>query len=215
MSRLLVLTVMVFAAVAVLPAVPIACPTSGALTVLTGMSSEGCLSQDKIFNNFEYTPVAGGVSATNINFNLVSQSGTSDVHGWSFVPTTAWVLGFTLSYDITVAPGNPLFAIVLSKDQINTGGVPNGIIINDTQTGVTPSPLVTSGTIGGETAFSNSYNLQTIHTSSVATIPAGRNLLSYEQDWFQGSSIPEPMSFVLIGTGLLGLGLMRRRVRKS
>jgi hypothetical protein len=36
--------------------------------------------------------------------------------------------------------------------------------------------------------------------------------LSYEQDFVQ-SSIPEPVSFILIGTGLLGLGLLRRRAR--
>ncbi|MEN6536650.1 MAG: hypothetical protein ABFD89_23545 [Bryobacteraceae bacterium] len=211
-SRLLVLSVVFFAAVAVLPAATIPqCITSGTLAQLTGMSAEGCISQDKIFSNFQYT---GTVSAANINVNLVLQTGASDIHGWSFVPTTAWVDGFTLSYDISVAPGNPFVAIVLSKDQMNSGGVPNGITINDTQTGVTPSPLAMTGTLGGETVFSNAYNLQTVHTSSVATIPVGRNLLSYEQDFFEGSSIPEPVSFVLIGSGLLGVGLLRRRVSK-
>lgn len=213
MSRLLVLTVMVFAAVAVLPAAPIDCPESGALSVLTAMSSEGCISQDKIFKNFVYTPAQGGVPATDVNFNLVLQTGTSDIHGWSFIPENAWVLGFTLSYDISVAPGHPGIAIVQSKDQMNTGAVPNGITINDTQTGV--GVLSLTGTSTGETVFSNTYNLQTIHTSSVATIPVDRNLVSYQQHWFEGSSVPEPMSFVLIGTGLLGLGLLRRRVRKN
>jgi hypothetical protein len=215
MSRLLVLIVIVFAAAAVLPADPITCPQSGVLSELTGMSAEGCAVQDKIFGNFVYTPVPGGVPAANINFNLVFQTGTSDIHGWSFVPGTAWTLGFTLSYDITVASGNPGLALVLSKDQMNSGGVPNGITINDTQTGVTPSPLALTGTIGGEIVSSNAYNLQTVHTSSVATIPAGRNLLSYEQDWFEAdTTVPEPVSFVLIGSGLPGLLLLRRRVSK-
>lgn len=214
MRRLLVLSVIVFAAAAVLPAQPIDCPESAALSVLTGMSEEGCLSQDKIFSNFLYTPAEGGVSADNINVNLVLRTGTSDIHGWSFIPEVAWTLGFTLSYDITVAPGNPAIAIVLSKDQMNSGGVPNGITISDEQTGVTPSPLVLTGTMGGETLFSNPYRLQTVHTESTATIPEDTNLLSYEQDWFE-ASVPEPVSFVLIGSGLLGLGLVRRRVSKS
>jgi hypothetical protein len=180
------------------------------------MSAEGCVSQDKVFSNFVYTPDAGGVPAADINFDLVLQTGTSDIHGWSFVPATAWTLGFTLSYDISVAPGNPGLAIVQSKDQINTGAVPNGITVSDMQTGVTPSPLVVMGTAAGETLFSNAYSLQTVHTASTAVIPQGRNLLSFEQDWFErASAVPEPLSMVLFGSGLVGLGLLRRRVRKS
>jgi hypothetical protein len=212
--------VILVATAAVLPAAPLlACPQSGTLADLIAFGVAGCqvytaqgAIQDKIFSNFSYS---GTVASANINVTQVLQTGTSDVHGWSFVPDTAWVTGFTLSYMITVTPGNPLVALVQSKDQINSGAVPNGIIVNDTQTGVTPSPIVTQGTIGGETAFSNTYNLQSITTTSIATIPANKNLLSYEQDFFEGSTIPEPMSFVLIGTGLLGLGLLRRRVRKS
>jgi len=206
--------VVVFAAVGVLPAAPIACPTSGALTLLTGMSSEGCLSQDKIFTNFVYTPAAGGVPASNVNVTLVLQTGVganSDIHGWSFVPTTAWVVGFTLSYDITVAPGYPLAAIIQSTDQMNSGEIPNGDTLNAIQTGVTPSPLVLSGATGIETVYSNLYNLQTVRTATTATVAAGSNLLSYEQNFVESTGIPEPVSFVLIGAGLVGLALSRRR----
>ena len=215
MSRFIVLIVIVFAAVAVLPAAVIDCtsPTLVFVSDLVTLGATGCQSQDKIFSNFVYTPATGGLPGTSIKTNLVIQTGSSDIHGWLFAPNdAAWTLGFTLSYDISVAPGNPLVGIIASKDQINSGSVPNGIVVTDTQT---PGVMTSTGTFGGETQFISGYNLQTVHTSSVAVIPVGRNLLSFEQDWFEGSTVPEPVSFVLIGTGLLGLGLLRRRAPKS
>ena len=209
MSKIFVLSMVLLASVAVVQAELVPCPESGALTLLTGLSSDGCISQDKIFSDFAYS---GDVAAADVNINLVLQTGTSDIHGWSFVPLTAWGVGFTLSYTITVAPGNPLVAIIQSKDQMNSGSIPNTVTINDIQTGVTPSPLVLSGAGAGiETVFSDLYNLQTVHTVSTATVGAGSNLLSYEQDFVESTGIPEPVSFVLIGSGLLGLGLLRRR----
>jgi len=167
MSKIVVLSMVLLASAEVLPAALVPCPESGALTLLTGLSSDGCISQDKIFSGFAYS---GDVAAADVNFNLVLQTGTSDIHGWSFVPLTAWGEGFTLSYTITVAPGNPLVAIIQSKDQMNSGSIPNGVTISDTQTGVTPSPLVLSGATGIETVFSNLYNLQTVHTATTATV---------------------------------------------
>ncbi|MEN6536154.1 MAG: hypothetical protein ABFD89_21010 [Bryobacteraceae bacterium] len=190
MKRILVLTLVAFAAAAVLPAqpVPTPCPTSGTLQDLINLNATGgCTSQDKLFNNFVYTLPEGGVPASAINVNLVIQTGTQDIHGWSFFPTQAWVLGWTLSYDISVLPGN-LREIVGSKDQMNPGALNSTIVINDMQTGVTPAPMTMTGAVN--TVFSNPYNLQTVHTVSTATIPEGQNLLSYEQDFFEAVIAP-------------------------
>ena len=80
-----------------------------------------------------------------------------------------------------------------SKAQINTGSVPTGIVVTDTQT---PGVMVSTGSFGGETELITGYNLQTVHTSSVAVIPAGFNSLSYEQNWVEslGLELPEPTS---------------------
>jgi len=43
----------------------------------------------------------------------------------------------------------------------------------------------------------------------------GTGQLSELDQSFEVSSVPEPVSLVLLGSGLLGLGLLRRRVRKN
>ena len=79
-----------------------------------------------------------------------------------------------------------------SSYQMNSGAVPNGVTIDDYQTGVTPWPLALTGTAGGETVFSNPYSLLTVHTVSTATVPEHDNLISYEQDWFESGDVPDP-----------------------
>jgi hypothetical protein len=44
-------------------------------------------------------------------------------------------------------------------------------------------------------------------------VPFGDELSSFSQSFHTG--VPEPMTFVLIGTGLVGIGWIRRRTRKS
>jgi hypothetical protein len=76
---------------------------------------------------------------------------------------------------------------------------------------------------GAETNSSADYFNSIVHTVSTLTFgpttgpgaqPVGA-LLSYEQDWFEGVGTPEPMTFVLIGSGLIGLAFVRRRFNKG
>ena len=209
----------VFASLGVVVAAPIACPTGASLATLIALPTTGpnagCQSQDKIFSNFTYSPLTGGVSASNITAGLVFQQvgGNTDIHGWNFIPTVgSWATGFTLSFTISVAPGNPGTVIFASKDQIDSGLVPNNVVMTDIQTGV--GTLTTRGlTTAAETLQVSYPGLQSITTTSTATIAGGNGLLSFEQEWFEsiGSSTPEPAAMFLVGTGILGLSLLRRR----
>jgi len=223
MSKFLLYSGVVFAAVGVMPAAPIACPT-GAVPLATLVAlpttgaDAGCQSQDKIFSDFVYTPLTGGTVASAITAVLVFEqpgSGT-DIHGWDFTPTTgSWTTGFTLSFTISVAPGFPDVSIFASKDQIDSGLVPNGLVMSDIQTGV--GTLVTNGTSTAlETEQVMYSGVQSITTTSTADIPSGDTLLSFGQEWFEHTdAVPEPAPMFLVGAGLLGLRLFGLRRRRS
>ena len=223
MRKLLVLTVILFVAASVVSAAPlVACSTLNNLALLIGQNSNGgCISQGVTFSNFSYT---GGqlnqtsiLAAQVITSLVTSHLGNNYSDGFSFnVNNVEWDTGFTISYNITVNGAIPNLFLDYSKDQINSGKVPNGVTTSDQQSvGVSPNPLLTNGSAtNNETIQSNQYSLLTNTTTTTVVVPADSNLTSYEQD-FYGTVVPEPVSFVLIGSGLIGLAFLRRRLSKS
>jgi len=186
------------------------CLMDTTLAALIRLGAAGCTSQDKTFSSFSYAGAVGD-PATTILSHLIFQGGVQVLHCWSFRhgygTTNAWVSGFSLGYTITVTPPAGLTTIVGSKDQIDSGFIPNGVVMNDTQSaGV--GLLSTNGLLVANETTQKAYaGVTSINTSSVATIPAGSQLIKYDQEWQEnvGTAVPEPTTLLLLGSGMAGL----------
>ncbi len=79
--------------------------------------------------------------------------------------------------------------------------------MTDTQTfGV----MITQGVAGQETAQISFPAATFVNTSSVLTLGSGSQLLSFEQDFFEVTTL-EPAMLLLLGSGLVGAGIFGRK----
>ena len=216
----------------------IPCPTAATnfdvLAAATGGSAggiaNGCYSQDKLFFDFVYTPTGSAGVASTVQAGLIFQTaGALDIHGWNF-SSSSWVQGglgpaaFTIGYMIEVCPAGSACV----------GAVVPGTVISGADAVYAP---VSTFTAGNETVtWSNGANA-TLTSGSPGPQPANGNIsfsgvgpISVSANFTGTGAItqttlrfyetvpngtPEPVTMALMGSSLLGLGLLRLRTVKK
>lgn len=174
---------------------------SGAYT-LTSAGWEGCWVGDKEFSNFTYDQ-----GTSNISVLEVSISGADDLYSLVFKPASGyWNTGtFTITYFVTVL--DPLRYVMwsgLDSDVVRTSGT-------STVTGTLASTNVLTSTNGYPDDISG-LDLRSFSVSIVGAISGTSvRINSISTSYLQAdSSIPEPITMALVGSGFLALGLIRR-----
>ena len=173
-------------------------------TTLNNLIGNPCGLGNKMFSNFDYS---GNGAASNVRVEMV---GTEFHLIPAFLTDTNSV---TPGVAPNITPAN--YQIVGVKNQSTFSAVAGSAALPN----VVNSPSPTFNLVpGSETdGPQSSAGISTATTISTLTGPGGTDganpgLASLELDYIQANTaIPEPASFALIGVGLVGLGLIRKR----
>ncbi len=212
---------------------PTTCPNAQLNTYLA--PSFSCSLGNLLFSNFGYTATATapfvGIPATNVNvtpqttpadegFQFNGAFGVTSNNGASFSQNS--IITFTVSTLNGLATIDDLGLFFngaaggTGSTSVNEQFCLNGAIatcpnVLQSLKVSNPPPAFTNSTFFAPVStigISKSINV-TSGTNGTAVVSQVVNLYS------QTSPVPEPVSYVMLGSGLLGLGLLRKRLRRS
>ena len=209
--------------------------------VLASSASAAALCQNVLVaGNFQELITAGSCNVGNVLFSgfntnmgatnlLVSTNGgASSAFGalmgftYNYVGGTlpGGTVGWTATFDATAGVGCPVLStcgLVGTASQIHVF-VPNPAVVNNTFTGGFAGTNSVNGSSLAAQSVQTSFTMVSAPTSVVylANYNGLGNLSSFETDMVTASTsaVPESASLVILGTGLLGLGFIKRSRNK-
>ena len=225
------LSVLVVMAVAVSGSVASAAPVcvaGGTMASYVALGIGGCEIGDKLFSNFFYgstghgtgvAVAAAGVFLTPVGAGTYNPGIIFSSAGWvvpSGSPTTNSFVDSSIGFDVSVIGG---FAIMEDATLTMSSFATSGAGLADITETITPfgiqlqvdsqnGPLVSHG-------FFPNINKVSVLKDLLVTVQQGATgsaqVFSFEEDF---SQVPEPVSSAVVGSGLLALGLWRRRANR-
>ncbi len=147
----------------------------------------------------------GGSVNVSWNPNLTGANGAQDIHFYYQVSGPATGVDLTVGgVNATVVERVCSSAIPTSGPNINTCPAGTGQA-NFVAFSAPPGPNMANAKVSGSSFF----------VYKDLGVTQGGALTTFTQSWETGGQVPEPASMLLIGTGFIALGMLRRRARKS
>ena len=186
-------------------------------------SSFACQSGSLIFSDFEYRGTGQDANASAVSVITLT---APDNEGFQFAG--AWSVqsqnGISNSEESQIAytverPGGLIDSLSLSFGSIVTGtGTASATEQFCLGASINNCPQISQGSVAvtnpgsGFTDRAFFAGVENIGILGAVTVTSGVNGMASISSVSNTFSAPEPLSFVLLGTGLLGIGLMRRRL---